>query len=684
MRAALCIWSLAYAAQLAQKVTPAEKIINLLTDLKSEAEAELEQEQAVMEGFLEFCGVTLEEKADAIKDDNLNIETANGGIESAKAGIEQAQADFAEATKKVNEKTAALAERTNNWNKQKAELEATEADLTKAVRNLEGAIEHLNASKSTALTQESKEQIKHNLELAKVLGLGGKLGPEGVALLTNDPGDYEYHSGGIIKLLDLLAQDFQKKLNDTIDEITKEQENYDEYKASTEAFIETEKDNARQAKDRENEEKENLGGHEQNLGNASIDLTNDTQYHTSLDERCATKKKEWAQREQGRKDEIHAIGEALKALDTALATEAGRARKDSFLQSNEQPIQRHVLHQRPIEEDRLTLPTNFLQVNKVFDVSAYLEKMGHELQSSTLLTMAMKATGPFEKVKKLIQALIERLLDEAANEARSQGKCATELAEARTNRQHRAEEITRVNAELHSLEANRDQLEVQLGELETAIRELEDSLAKETELRGEDKANNLAAVKSAQEGLVATGQAITILKEYYHGKHGHGGAKDAKAFFQASPVDEEAEWQEVAHIGGAYKGAQNKANNIFGLLEVMKTDFQREIRTTKQDEKDTQAAYVIAKRDDSALLATKNTEQKNADTDLTMTKSTIKIRNNDLKSAVERRDKAIGILEVLHDKCVKVDMPWEERKAKIEREIEALKKCNEALQPKGP
>merc|ERR1739848_108891 len=130
----------------------------------------------------------------------------------------------------------ALTDRTNKWEAQKAELDATEADLSKAVSNLEDAIKHLEESKGTALTQESKDELKHNVELAKVLGLGGKLGSEGLALLSNDPGEYEYHSGGIIKLLDLLRQDFQSKLNDTIDEIAKEQENYDKFKENAEAF----------------------------------------------------------------------------------------------------------------------------------------------------------------------------------------------------------------------------------------------------------------------------------------------------------------------------------------------------------------------------------------------------------------------------------------------------------------
>lgn len=662
-------------------MTPAEKIISLLEDLKGEAQAELEEETAVFETFFDFCSGTLEEKSGAIKDDNLNIETANGGIESAKAGIEQAQNDWKAATDKVNKKTAALTKRTNNWNAQKAELEATEEDLGKAVRNLEAAIDHLSNAKGLGLTQEAKNDLKHNLDLAQALGLETKV--DALALLANDPGEYQYHSGGITKLLDLLRQDFQQKLNDVIDEKTKEQANYDEFKSITEEAIATEQDNATQAKDRENEEKENLGVHEQNLGNATIDLTNDTQYHTSLKQRCETKHKEWAQREQGRKDEITAIGEALDALQGALMNEVGRARKGFFLQETATaPVKKHVsLHETPVEEDRLALPTAFLQVEKKLSAQEVLEQEGRRLGSATLLSLASKVTGPFEKVKKLIQALIERLLNEAANEARSQGKCGTELREARTNRQHRSEEIERTNAELQELAANRDQLEVLLQELGTAIGDLEKSIQKEAELRAEDKQNNEDAIKSAKEGLVATKEAIRILKEFYKGKHNWGGAKDAKVFVQqhASPVDEEAEWQDVAHVSGAYKGAQNKANNIFGLLDVMKTDFQREIRTTTKDEKDTEAEYVVGKRESTALLLTKRTEEKNAETDLTMTKSQIKIRTNDLKSAVERRDKAIEILEVLQDKCVTIDMPWEERKAKIEGEIAALKSAKEAL-----
>jgi hypothetical protein len=63
---------------------------------------------------------------------------------------------------------------------------------------------------------------------------------------------------------------------------------------------------------------------------------------------------------------------------------------------------------------------------------------GKRIQSLTLTALAERAAGnPFEKIKGLIQKLIERLLTESANEATKKGFCDTELAKSRKDRDFR-------------------------------------------------------------------------------------------------------------------------------------------------------------------------------------------------------------------------------------------------------
>merc|ERR1719164_95864 len=94
-------------------------------------------------------------------------------------------------------------------------------------------------------------------------------------------------------------------------------------------------------------------------------------------------------------------------------------------------------------------------------IVSLLKGKGKELKSTLLMSLATKnAADPFAKIKKLIQELIERLLQEAANEANQKGWCDKATADATQKRTYAADEIEGLNAKMAKLEA----LSAKLGE----------------------------------------------------------------------------------------------------------------------------------------------------------------------------------------------------------------------------
>merc|ERR1719420_1493114 len=82
-----------------------------------------------------------------------------------------------------------------------------------------------------------------------------------------------------------------------------------------------------------------------------------------------------------------------------------------------------------------------------------LAQEGKRLGSTMLTSLAMKlGPDPFKKVKVLIQALIERLLKEMADEAGHKGFCDTELGKAKTTRDFEYDRTKKLSAELSTLE----------------------------------------------------------------------------------------------------------------------------------------------------------------------------------------------------------------------------------------
>merc|ERR1719266_2173842 len=140
------------------------------------------------------------------------------------------------------------------------------------------------------------------------------------------------------------------------------------------------------------------------------------------------------------------------------------------------------------------------------EVIALLRNKGKQFHSQLLTSLASKLSDgadPFAKVKKLIQELIERLLQEAGNEANQKGWCDKAISDAEQKRGYAADEVKELNAEMAALEAVRDKLAEELNILAKEIKELKDARAKAEQMRAEEKAENAATVKEASEGLTA-------------------------------------------------------------------------------------------------------------------------------------------------------------------------------------
>merc|ERR1719199_789332 len=196
-----------------------------------------------------------------------------------------------------------------------------------------------------------------------------------------------------------------------------------------------------------------------------------------------------------------------------------------------------------------------------------------------LLRLASQiAADPFAKVKKLIQELIERLLAEA----NQKGWCDKSIGDAEQKRDYAAEEIAALNAEMAKLEATRDKLNEEIAILDEEIGELKAARDKATKIRAIEKAENEETIKTAQEGLVAIEMAMDILTKFYK--------TAAKATVLAQgPMDDAPD--SGFKSGEAYTGGQGASTGIIGMMEVIKSDFERTIKVTTEEEAKAQKEY---------------------------------------------------------------------------------------------
>jgi len=680
----------------ANEVTPVEKVITLMEDLKAEVEHEGETEAATYDTFSCFCKSMTEEKASAIKEEQDNIEGFAATLQE-QTSISNAKAhEVKELDTLIATLDKDMAKIESMREKEKTKYESQAADIQKGIDGLEGAIADMKAGMPSSLAQV-KTSVRKSLLMADTLDMDPKHSRTIASLLQEDSaeapeGDGEFHSGDIVATLEKLQKDFRGRKTQ-LDQIEGQNEkDFTETMKSKSA----EKKTAQDAKTTAESDKSNADA---NIATASDDtvleeatLKDDELYMKDLTERCELKAREWDQRSQMRAGEVTALGKAIDIIKNR-AKDNESANKRALLQTATVVPERKSDARDDVEDSDIG-DMSFLQVSsprkqlrgiaaiqsstaqaRREKAIANLVAKAEKLKSPVLATLAMKiGADPFAKVRRLVQELIERLVKEAAAESSKKGWCDTSMGKANHNRDSNMDAVMTINGEVMALEAKKATLEEEIATLTQEISDLNDSLAKQTKLRTEEKAENMDTLDKAKAGLAAVKDAYDVLQTFYK-----NAAKGKVSLVQASPVDEDA----PGVHGGAYKGGQAKAGGIFAMLDVIVSDFERTIRVVTEAEKEAHAEFVEFERTTKSSIMSKETGKSQAELDLKETDQKIAEGMEDLNMHQKMLDDALKELEDLRPACVDTGMSYADKVAKREEEIDALKKAMCELDAEG-
>jgi len=672
-------FALVAGVQLASAVTPVEKVINLLTDLKDEVTTEGAAEAATYDKFACFCKDTTEEKSLAITTGRDEIDSLSAEIGEDTAEKVKKSTELQEAKVKLETLNREIAENKALWDKEKAKYESTAADLSKAISSLEKAIDAMKDSKGAFLQVPAavRSAVKDQLALAAAMGLIEEKKRAAVNAFLQagkasvDPSDpsYEYHSDGIIGTLETLLKDFRDEKAD-LDE---------EWGKSDATFTSTDKDKNAQAvttKDAIDELTSDISGLAKSIAEARGSLVekegfmqDDQAYLKDLTERCEDRANDWDQRSALRKGELEALAGALEVLENKVQDADEEVNKRALLQKAPAAVAAKIApHATALVQEVQEVNAGASMKARYSRVAELLNKEATRLDSPVLSTLAtkVKLSDPFTKIKGLIQELIERLLAESAAEATKKGFCDTELGKAEKDRDFRWKDSKTLNLELRDLEIKQADLKDEISLLTEEIDTLKTNLDTTTTAREAQHEDNIEAIKVAKEGLAAVKEAITILKVFYKN------AAKANAFIQASPVDEDTSGP---GFKGNYGGNQNASKGIIGMLEVIQSDFERTAKTTEASEQSSHAEFIKFDRTSKSDISGKETKMMLDEEDLSTTENRITQAMTDLQTQMNLLDSALERLEELKPMCIDSGMSYAKRVEKREEEMAALKQA---------
>jgi len=687
------------------KMAAVNKVITMLEDLQTQVLAEGEKEAATYNTFACFCKDTTKEKSDAITkgtDDKASLTTTITDLSEKRDNLDEEIADLEEDLETTqSELDKATKER-------KATLtiyEKNEADLAGALEALDGAIEVIKSSKNPTLAQINSisKTVRSASLIADALGLGNANTQRTLAFfLQQDPSvpmeDYKFHSQSVIDTLEQLKGDFRAEKNEIDAAEVKSVAEFDALKQEKLDHIKAknlEMDGKKADKEKTISE---IAMSSEELTTVAADLLDDQQYLRELAQICEAKAKTWDQRSRVRADELSALTAATGIIKETVKekTSSGTVR---FAQMgvNSEMVHRMANNNNALEaieaEAEASEATSFLQKKSSRNLLAVLAKkhepsddgrqmvmallktQGVKLKSTLLTALASQIQAdPFVKIKKLIQDLIERLLQEAADEANQKGWCDKATADAKQKRDYAVEMVAELNAQMAELEAVRNKLKEEIETLVIEIEDLNEQQETSTKLRKQENAENESTVMEAEAGLEAVKEAMDILDKFYK----TAAKEEVDLGLMQGPLDDMPD--SGFDAGEAYTGAGAESGGILGMLDVIKSDFERTIKETNKAEKSAAKEYHDFMTESGKSLAEKTmaqeqkTKQKDnaieelasADTDITAQTSLLRI--------------AIRELLELKPTCIDTGMSYEERVARREDEIESLKKALCVLQ----
>jgi len=621
----------------ASKVTPVQKVLQMMGEMVAKGEKGMEQEQKIMAAYTEW-----------VSDENTrlsqNIETAKNEIEKLTAFITKTDNDvavlgseIAELDDLIQQKEAELADATKIREAENAEYVVQQADLAESVDALQRAIDTL---KSENYDRPQAMMLLQKMATAKP-ALRSVLAAF-LAMKSHEPGApdvaaYEFQSNGIVEMLEGLLDKFEKELGEVESAETNKVQNYEMNKQQLTDLISYSNKN----RDEKSVSKADLTA---KSGEAKGDLAA-TQKSKAADEKTTAemnsihsqKAEVFASNQEVRKAELEALNKAIEIISApnvadSYAGHVNLAQKPSFLQTQS------TSHRVAVKERAADL----------------LRKRARALSSKMLATVATDiAANPCAKVVDMIKSLLAKLKEEAAAEADHKAWCDKELKDNKIKRNKKTAQSEKLQAEIEDLIATIDSQAKQIVTLAKQQEDLTKAMGEATSERTAEKTENEATIADAQAGSAAVKSALVVLRDFY--------SAQSTGFVQQVP--------EMA----AYGGMQSAKGGVVGMLEVIVSDFVRLEAETKAAEVQAAGEYDVFMRDAKADKIAKHKLEVKTKLEKDQKEFDLSNAEKMLAGVDEELAKANAYFEQLKPECIEIHVSYEDRVAARKAEIQALK-----------
>jgi chromosome segregation ATPase len=629
--------SFADAATLNDKVSPVQKVLELLDDLKAKVQGDLAKEEIMMDEYTKWCDAEENTKTDAITSSTRTINDLGATIEESTGSISTLAAEIDELAGKISTSEADLAAATKIRTEERSAFEANEKELLDTSDSLERALVVIKRGQGFLQTKHGNEVLTKlaaslrtiveaswvtSAEKATVQAmLQGQSEDEDLTLQPAEGAAPEGEGKTIVETLTDLRDKAKESLSKARRAEMETNHAYEMLKQSIDIELSNMKERMAAATSERSSTEETMHAATAELEETKKSKATDEAYLADLKQDCATKAKEWDERQKSVAEELQAIAKAKEILSNGVKV---------FLQ---------------------VAGDGAAKREQVAKILRSLAQTSHEFAFSQLVTEAQQ--DPFAKVRGLIESMIDRLMKEAAEESDAKAFCDTEMEKSRTKQRELSAKVDMHAVRIEKSESGKAKLKEAIVTLQAEVAEIDAGNKEATELRSKQKAEFESSSAEYKQSADAVANAIQVLQSYY----------SQGSFVQSSQAPE---------LGGA---KTDIGSTIISMLEVAESEFTTLLAEATAAENQAASSYEqLSKKNELARVA-KMEEIKGKESEVKSLEMNLLNYKEDKDSTGKELDAVLKYLDKLKPQCETKVMSYAERVAKREQEIAGLKEA---------
>jgi hypothetical protein len=664
---------------------PLGMVVSLMDSLTAKIVAEGEAEAKAYHEYFEWCD-------DASKNLGFDIQTATATKNKLEALIAKSSDDSEASAGKIEELAASIATAESEVKdaslireKEASDFAAEEAELVDILSALTRAIQIIEremAKNPAAFAQMDSSKLDGLVKgLTAVVDAGSLATADKSKLLafaqaqqqaSNDDDDdapgspaaaaYKTHSTSIFDVLEDLKEKAEEQLASLRKAESNTKHNFDLLKQSLEDQISVDTKHMRDEKAAKADSDGTKATAEGDLARTVKELENLNSSLSSAHANCMSTAADHEATVAARNEELKVIATAKKILLGSSTGAVGQTY--SLLQVAEGS--RLETRADLARAEVVTMVKKLAQTHH----SAALAQLASRI-SAVLRFGASAGSDPFTKVKGLIQDMIMKLENEAQAAATEKAWCDEQMAKTEQKKSELDDDLAKLTSKIDVASARSASLKAEVKGLQAELAALAKSQAEMDSIRAETHADYVKAKAELEEGLGGVRNALSLLREYY-------GAGASASMLQSNTAFAAAMQQPDAPV--IHSKATGAGDSIIGILEVVESDFAKNLAAEETEESDAADNYEKTTQENSVTKTIKVQDVKYKTQEFMGLDKAVAELSSDRDSANAELSAVMEYYGQVKERCIAKPETYEARQAKRQEEIKGLKEALNILE----